>query len=232
MFPPPSTRSLFCAIALLPAAGGLRARADGVAEVEALRAAYREESVKVTLPLREAYAKALAQLERRMAARGDYENAAKVRAARSGVEPGGAPPSFSPAKPARDGSFSLLPETAETEGGVALHRDSGTLRHWGGAGALARWRLPAGLGAGGYEVEVTFTSSAACSGGLTVRGAFHFLKRDWNSAAEEVSPRTEALGTLRLRANNGSIEFAAEPAGGSDAFQLRSLRITPAAAQS
>ncbi len=239
---------VFSGVLLTGLTAGPRAAAQPPS-FEAVKKAHAAEIDRTVQPLRERYCRALLELEQTLAAKGDYDGARTVRKERRGIEEltkATAGKSAALPSPEPDGSVSLHAEAAEPSGGAKLDVSGKHLTGWSMAGAAARWLLPAGLGEGGYEVEISFSLSPASGKGagiFQIKENFHTLIRPLNPAdvqAPEPSPAVSAaaasneiitmtFGTLRLRSNATALEMKTVTPEPGVSLQLRSVRLIPMA---
>jgi hypothetical protein len=204
-------------------------------------AAWKEQLARDTATLREQYLALLLRTEKDFAAGKQYRSAAAARREAAVVaqslgrplaEPSSGAARLAPAADASVGSgVILLAENAALSDGVTLSRAADgsppVLTNWIAEGASARWSLPQGLAAGGYEVELTFSGDKDAGGTLTMGEGFHKLRRTIRPGNGWQEFRTEIVGTLRLLSHAPAIELSAAAIRGSGLFQLRSLRLIP-----
>ena len=204
-------------------------------------AAWKEQLARDTAVLREQYLSLLQRTEKEFAEGRQYRAAAAARkeaetVARS-LGRSLAPARHAANRPAHtpDASFAsgvtLMAEHAELSGGVTLEApadgSSPVLTNWTSTGSAARWSLPQGLAAGGYEVELTFAGDADSGGTLTIAEGFHQLRRTIEPGKGWQEFRTEIIGTLRLLGHASAIELSAAAIRSSGLFRLQSLRLIP-----
>lgn len=242
---------------------GLRATAQPppAAAFEALKKAHTAEVDKTVLPLRGEFSRALQELERKLAAKGDYEGVRAVQKERraleelmkSSTEASAAKTVAAPPEMANDGSVRLETAAAGTSGGVRPDESGGALAGWEAAGAVARWALPPGLPEGGYKVEISFRIAADSAGAaavLQISESLHTLTRSLGPADEASGKVPEAtaavpsapdaegwrrvvLGTLRMHANAPFLELkTVTPEPAAHDLRIRSVRLLPTAAGS
>ena len=200
-----------------------------------LRNEWRAQVEKDTKTLREQYANSLLKLEKELADKGDYSGAAKARTERRAVQQGsGDSETTAPTVPAAvDGKQPVVLEVAAAvlSGGVAYDAAQGILKGWSAAGAAARWLLPPGLKAGGYEVELTWSCAPDAGGDMIVKEDFYSLRRAVKPSTSWDSYQTEIIGTLRVLANSRLLELSAAAVKGAGLLQLKSIRLLPAASR-
>jgi hypothetical protein len=204
-------------------------------------AAWKEQLSRDTAVLREQYLSLLQRTEKEFSAGRQYRAASAARKEAETVAQSlgrSLSPSRPPAKRpsnAPDASFAsgvtLMAEHAELSGGVALEAPADgsypVLTNWTSTGSAARWTLPEGLAAGGYEVELTFAGDAESGGTLTIAEGFHQLRRTIEPGKGWQEFRTEVIGTLRLLGHATAIELSAAAIRSSGLFRLQSLRLIP-----
>ena len=204
-------------------------------------AAWKEQLSRDTAMLREQYLSLLQRTETEFAAGRQYRAAAAARreaetvAQSLGHSLSPSPPKTNRPANAPDASVAsgvtLTAEHAELSGGVTLEAQadgsSPVLTNWTAAGSGARWSLPEGLAAGGYEVELTFSGDAESGGSLTIAEGFHQLRRTIEPGKGWQEFRTEIIGTLRLLGHATAIELSAAAIRSSGLFRLQSLRLIP-----
>jgi hypothetical protein len=198
-----------------------------------LRSEWRAQALKETKALRDQYAENLSKLERDLAAGGDYAGAAKARRERLRIiENTPAPEKTAPPKPpeaVEGAAVELKPQAATLGGGVIFDNASGALTGWGSERATASWALPAGLKAGGYEVELTWSSAPDAGGDVMIREDRHTLRRSIKPTTGWEDFQTQVVGTLRVIANSRLLEISAAAFKAPELFHLKSIRLLPAA---
>jgi hypothetical protein len=197
------------------------------------RGEWRAQVLRETKALREKHAADLLQLERELVLSGDYTGASRVRTERWQVLPE-VPRSErtvpAPAgEPVPDAPVELKPQAAAVSGGVVLDVESGALTGWKAVGAAVRWLLPAGLEAGGYEVELTWSSPSDGGGEVLLREDTHSLRRTVKPTAGTNHYQTAVIGTLRLVSRSRMLEISAAAVKGPEMFRLKSVRLIPVA---
>lgn len=208
-------------------------------------AAWKEQLARDTAVLREQYLSLLQRTEKGFAEGRQYRAAAAARKeAETVAQSLGrslAPPLQPANRPANtpdntpDASFAsgvtLMAEHAELSGGVTLETpadgSSPVLTNWTSTESGARWSLPDGLAAGGYEVELTFSGDAESGGSLTIAEGFHQLRRTIGPGRRWQEFRTEVIGTLRILGHATALELSAAAIRSSGLFRLQSLRLIP-----
>jgi len=194
-----------------------------------LRGEWRAQVEKETAALRGQYANGLLALEKELVAGGDYPGASKVRRERLRIRDESAArprPALAsdPGDATGDAPFELKPAAASTTGGVVLDAALDALTGWTAAGAAARWLLPRGLNAGGYEVELTWSGTG---GDFILKGDQYTLRRTVEPTAGADDWQTAVVGTLRLAAGSQSLELSAAEVKVPPLFQLKSIRLLP-----
>jgi hypothetical protein len=197
------------------------------------RADWRAQALRETRALREKHAADLLQLERELVLSGDYTGASRVRTERRQVLPE-VPRTErtvpAPAgEPVPDAPVELKPRAAALSGGVVLDGETGALTGWKSAGAAVRWLLPAGLKAGGYDVELTWASPSDGGGEILLREDTHSLRRTVKPTAGANRYQTAVIGTLRLVSRSRMLEISAAEVKGPELFRLQSVRLIPVA---
>ena len=208
----------------------------GVSPMKVRLVEWREAVEKETRGLREQYAQVLAKVEKDLAAKRAYGAAAKVRSERGslGVAMGGGG-GEGKGRPVADASagsgVTLLAEQAEAVGGVVLSKregdGKGILSGWVAPGSKVRWKLPAGMSGGGYEVEMTFSGVEGSGGRIEVKEGYYRLGADVGGGNGWDKLRTEVVGTLRVLADSPVLELSMAALKGGELFRLRSLRLIP-----
>ena len=208
----------------------------GVSPMKVRLLEWRDAVEKETRGLREQYAQVLAKAEKELAAKRAYGAAAKVRAERGslGVAMGGGA-GEGKKRPSADASagsgVTLLAEQAEAVGGVVLSKregdGKGILSGWVAPGSKVRWKLPAGMSGGGYEVELTFSGVEGSGGRIEVKEGYYWLGADVGAGSGWDELRTEVVGTLRVLADSPVLELSMAALKGGELFRLRSLRLIP-----
>jgi hypothetical protein len=136
-----------------------------------------------------------------------------------------------PATVAGDQPVVLEVASAVLSNGVVYDATQGVLRGWTAAGAAARWLLPPGLKAGGYEVELTWSCAPDAGGEMIVKEDFYTMRRAVKPSTGWEAYQTEIIGTLRVLANSRLLELSAAAVKGSGLLQLKSIRLLPAASR-
>lgn len=197
------------------------------------RAEWRAQALRETKALREKHAADLRQLERELVLSGDYPGASRVRSERWQVLPENPRTERTvpaPAgEPVPDAPIELKPKAAAVSGGVVLDVETGALTGWKAVGAAVQWLLPAGLNAGGYEVELTWSSPSDGGGEVLLREDMHSLRRMVKPTAGANHYQTAVIGTLRLVSRSRMLEISAAEVKGPELFRLKSVRLIPVA---
>lgn len=200
-----------------------------------LRGEWRSQVQKETKSLRDQYAARLQQLEKDLAAKGDYTGASKARKERLDIMAGLAPAEVSagnpPAAIESGQPVTLSANSARLSGGVTYDSKQGILTGWSAVGAAASWLLPPGLKGGGYEVELTWSCSPDAGGELLLKEDFYTLRRPVKASSSWDVYQTDIIGTLRLLTNSRLLELSAAVVKGTGLLQLKSIRLLPAASQ-
>lgn len=228
--------TLMPAAALLGLAACLTLAADGpVDPLLKLRSEWRAQVEQDTKAVRSQYAENLTKLETELAAEGDYAAAASARRERlrvAAVSP--APEKTAPVslpEAAEGAAIELKPAGAALSGGVIFDNASNSLTGWKTEGASARWKLPPGLKLGGYEVEMTWSCAPGAGGDLLLKEERYTLRRGVKPTAGWDDFQTQIIGTLRVIANSRLLEISAAAVKAPGLFQLKSIRLLPAASQ-
>lgn len=199
-----------------------------------LRSQWRGQVARDTHDLRAAYAQKLGELEKGLVTRRDYQTAAEVRALRLSVNDETAwekTLATAPEKAVPDNPIVLELMAARLSGGPEVKdTDGGILTGFKSAGAAARWRLPAGLPGGGYEVELTYAAPRDAGGEFVVKEDFYGLRRTVTPTAGWEDYQTKVVGTLRLLTNSRFLDLSAAMVRGAELFRLKSVRLIPVAA--
>ena len=198
-----------------------------------MRGAWREQVQKDTQKLRTDYAARLAQLEKELAAAGDYHGAVKARREKNKIAGStGGSETTAPTIPSavEEGQpINLEAPAALLNGGVKYDAARGVLSGWSAAGAAASWLLPPGLKAGGYDVELTWACAADSGGDFILKEDRYHLRRTVKATTGWDTCQTEIIGPLRLLANSKLLELSAAAVKGADLLHLKSIRLLPAA---
>lgn len=209
--------------------------------LESVKKAHSAEVAKAVKPLREGYCRALLALEQSLAGKRDFAGAEEVRKERLAMEETSGTPGVerpAPKPPQSDGAVFLEPREAELVGGVKLDDSMKSLSGWEIKGATARWRLPAGLREGGYDVEATYKVAAPQPGkGVGIflfKEEFHTLTRPFKEKRADggADANPVVLGTLRLRANASVFEMKSVTPEPGAQLRLLALRLVPCSADS
>lgn len=199
--------------------------------VKRLREDWRQAVGRETRTLRDQYAASLLSLEKILAARGDYSGAERAKQERLKIQPSAPLPEMTapttPGAAVPGTPVALEPAAAVLAGGVVRDAAGGGLANWTGAGSIARWLLPPGLRAGGYEVELTWSCAPDAGGGFVLQEDRYSLKRPVTPTAGWDDYRTQIVGTLRVLANSRLLELSAAAVKGADLFHLKSIRLLP-----
>ncbi len=197
------------------------------------RAEWRAQALQESKSLREQFAASLRALEKELVLSGDYSGAANAREERRQLLPEKTRAERTvPAPPGElvpDAPIELTAKSAAAAGGVSLDPETGALTGWKTAGAAVRWLLPAGITAGGYDVELTWSAPPAGGGEVLLKEDVHSLRRPVKPAGGAQDWQTAVIGTLRLVSASRMLELSAASVRGPELFRLKSVRLIPVA---
>ena len=107
-----------------------------------------------------------------------------------------------------------------------MDAEKNALVGWDNEKASARWKLPAGIKTGGYEVELTY-ACANGGGSFVVKDDTYSLKRQSNDSGSWMSFRPEVCGVLRVKSTSQQLHVSAASIVGEGLFYLRQVRLLP-----
>jgi hypothetical protein len=202
------------------------------AQLRELRKAYAGELAATAAPAVQKYREALLVLERACIAQRDYPTAVAVRDERLKMEQkltawSKTAPTGVMARPYPGGPVTLNASEAAGSGGVAFNKEKDALEGWKNPGACARWTLPFPLKAGGYEVVLEMACAPGSGGQVTIREDFHTLTRTVVPTKGWADFASQALGTLRVKANATDLNLRALTVEGDGLFLLRAVKLIP-----
>lgn len=210
--------------------------ANELAAFEEMQAKYQFFLKEAGKPLFDNFQRKLLEIEKSAAAQRNYVLAAKVRGERKAAarilgvalqdETNGATPAESTPQLGTNGTVTLEMSAAQLGGGVALEQSNGVLTGWTSDKSFARWKLPAGISPGGYEVELTYACAEGSGGKFVVREDAYFLKREIKTTGGADSFLTEICGTLRLKSCR-TLVISATQSIGRGLFTLKQVRLIP-----
>ncbi len=204
---------------------------DAGQELAKLRAAFEADIAKTGEPQMRLYLAQLENLERSLAAEGDYAGAIRARDEAEVVrgQIASLDPSSPPGTDAGDRSelppkIIFLPKDALTVGTI-WDRESDSLYGWRSRNELARWQLP-NLPPGGYEVVLEFQAGTSEGGEFIISETFFYLGgqiRPTGAKIEKVN-----FGTLKIRSGQGPLSLYATRTEPGGLMRLKSIELVPA----
>jgi hypothetical protein len=202
------------------------------AKLKELRKTYVSELAAAAAPTVQKYREALLVLERVCANQRDYTTAAAVRDERLKAEQklttwSKSAPTGVMARPYPGGPVTLNAKEAAGSSGVMFNKDKDALEGWKSPGASARWTLPFPLKAGGYEIVVEMACAPGSGGQVRIKEDFHTLTRTVTPTKGWTDFASQALGTLRVKANATGLDLGALTVEGDGLFLLRAVKLIP-----